>query len=133
MTNKNTFQRITRHCGLLLLIALATSLTFAAELTPTMSKADVKHLIATASTPEDHHRLAAYFTQKSVMMEAEAVEHEDLAKEYANNPGVAEKKQPMSGTTAAHCKYFAQAARKAAGEDRALAAGHEAMANKSQK
>ncbi len=133
MTNKITLQRITGHCGLLLLIALSTSITFGAELRPAMSKADVKQLIGKASTPEDHHRLAAYFTQKAVMMDAEAVEHEELAKEYASHPGLEESKHPMSGTTAAHCKYFAQAARKAAIEDRALASGHEEMAKKSQK
>lgn len=69
------------------------------------------------------------FTQKAEMMEAEALEHEELAKEYANNPGIHVMKHPMSGRTAAHCKYFAQAARKAATEDRALATAHEAMAS----
>jgi hypothetical protein len=129
---RNTFKRMTRHGGFLLLTALAAGLAFAAESTPPMSKAEVKELIAKASTPEDHHRLAAYFTQKAEKMEAEAVEHEELAKEYANIPGVHEKK-PMSGNTPAHCRYFAQAARKAAAEDRALAAAHESMAQKAQK
>lgn len=58
------------------------------------------------------------------MMDAEAAEHEELAKQYTNSPGVHEQKHPMSGKTAAHCKYFAQAARKAAAEDRALAVSH---------
>ncbi len=48
---KNKFHRITHSAGLLLLIS-------------TMSKAEAKELIAKASTPEDHHRLAAYFTQR---------------------------------------------------------------------
>lgn len=130
---KNTFQRITRHCGSLLLIALAAGLAFAATSMPTMSKDEMKQLIAKASTSEDHHRLAAYFTQKAKMMDAEAAEHEDLAKEYANNPGIWAMKMPMSGQTAAHCKYFAQAARKAATEDRALATAHEDMASKARK
>ena len=130
---KNTFQRITRHCDLLLMIALAAGLAFAAESTPTMSKAEAKELIAKANTSEEHHRLAAYFTQKAEKMEAEAVEHEELAKEYFNNPGIHAMKHPMSGQTAGHCKYFAQAARKAAAEDRALAAAHEEMAKKAQK
>lgn len=130
---KNTFQRITRHCDLLLMIALAAGLAFAAESTPTMSKAEVKELIGKASTPEDHHRLAAYFAQKAEKMDAEVAEHEELAKEYFNNPGIHAMKHPMSGQTAGHCKYFAQAARKAAAEDRALAAAHEEMAKKAQK
>ena len=130
---RNTFQKTTHHCGLLMFMALTAGLALAAESTPTMSKAELKQLIAKGSTPEDHHRLAAYFTQKAETMDAEAVEHEDLAKEYANNPGIWAMKQPMSGKTAAHCKYFAQAARKAAAEDRALAAAHEEMAKKAQK
>ena len=130
---KNTFQRITRHCDLLLMIALAAGLAFAAESTPTMSKAEAKELIAKASTSEEHHRLAAYFTQKAEKMDAEAAEHEELAKEYFNNPGIHAMKHPMSGQTAGHCKYFAQAARKAGAEDRALAAAHEEMAKKAQK
>ena len=67
------------------------------------------------------------------MMEAEAVEHDELAKEYANNPGDDATKHPMSAKSAAHCKYFAQAARKAAAEDRALAAANEEMALKAKK
>lgn len=128
---KNTFHRMTRYGGSLLLIALVAGLSFAAE--PTMSKAEVKELIGKASTPEDHHRLASYFTQKADNMEAEAVEHDELAKQYANNPGIHEMKHPMSGNTAAHCRYFSQAARKAAAEDRALAAAHESMAKNAQK
>ena len=130
---KNTFQKIMRPSGSFLLVALAAGLALAAESTPTMSKAEVKSLISKASTPEDHHRLAAYFTQKANSMEAEAVEHEELAKEYANNPGIHAMKHPMSGETAGHCKYFAQAARKAAAEDRSLAAAHESMAKQSPK
>ncbi len=124
---KNSLKTITHYGGSVLLIALATGLAVAAD-PPTISKAEVKELIAKANTPEDHHRLAAYFTQKAENMDAEAVEHEELAKEYANKPGMHDMKHPMSGKTAAHCKYFAQAARKAAAEDRALAAAHETMA-----
>ncbi len=54
---KNTFQRITRYCGLLLLIGLASGLGFAAESTPTMSKDEAKQLIAKASTPEERDAL----------------------------------------------------------------------------
>jgi len=116
------------------LMALAAGLAVAAETSmPMMSKGEVKELISKSSTPEDHHRLAAYFKQKAEMMEAEAVEHDELAKEYASNPANDATKHPMSGRSAAHCRYFAQAARKAAIEDRALAAAHEDMALKAKK
>lgn len=123
------FRNLTRLGSLSLMTALALGFAFAADSTRAITKTEAKELIAKASTPEEHHRLATYFTQKADMMEAEAVEHEDLAKEYAKNPGIHAMKHPMSGTTAAHCKYFAQVARKAAAEDRALAAAHESMAN----
>jgi hypothetical protein len=119
----------TRHlCGAFLLISMAAAITMAAESMPMMTKAEVKELVAKASTPQDHHRLAEYFTHKAEMMESEAAEHEDLAKEYANNSGGATVKTPMSGKTASHCTYFANDARKAAAEDREIAAAHEQMA-----
>jgi len=130
---KTTLKKITRHCGTVVLISLAAALARAVEPTAMMSKSEAKDLISKANTPQDHHRLAEYFTHKAEMMDAEAAEHDDLAKQYANNPGIHAMKHPMSGTTAGHCKYFAQAARKAAIEDRALAAAHEKMANASQK
>lgn len=124
---KQTFQKMMRLGTPLLLVTIAAGLAFAAE--PSMSKAEVKELIGKASTPEDHHRLAQYFTQKADNMEAEAVEHAELAQEYTKHAnGLHEMKHPMSGGTAAHCKYFVTAARKAAAEDRALATAHENMA-----
>jgi hypothetical protein len=128
---KNTFDRVTRHGGFLLLVALAASLAFAAESTPTISKAEAKQLIATANSPEDYQKLAGYFTQKAEMMDAEAAEHEELAKEYAKNPH--SMKGPMGFKTSEHCKYFEQAARKAAAEDRALATSYESKAKTVQK
>ena len=133
MKTKNTFRRVARQSGFLLFTALAVGAAFAADSAPKMSKAEVKDLIGKASTPADHQRLAAYFTQKAEAMDAEAVEHGELAREYAKNPNILAMKQPMSGHTAAHCKYFAQAARKAAAEDRSLAAVHENMAKMPQK
>lgn len=129
---KKTFQRIAQLGGSLSLIALLAGVAFAAE-SHTMSKSEAKELIGKASTPEDHHKLAAYFNGKADNMEAEAVEHDELAKDYASHPGIHDMKHPMSGNTAAHCKYFAQAARKAAAEDRALAAAHEGMAERAKK
>ena len=125
---KNTGRMIIRNGLSVLLVVLGTGLAGAAEPTPGLSKSEVKELIGKASTPEDHSRLAAYFTQKADSLDAEAVEHEELGKEYARNPGIHAMKHPLSGTTEAHCRYFAQAARKAAAEDRALASAHESMA-----
>ncbi len=129
---RNALQKMIHSAWLLFLIAVFAGLAPAAD-SKSLTKAEAKQLIAKASTAEDHHKLAAYFTEKAERLEAEASEHEELAKEYARNPGIHEMKHPMSPNTAAHCKYFAEAARKAAKEDRALAAAHEAMAKTAQK
>jgi chromosome segregation and condensation protein ScpB len=108
---KQIFQKVMRFTAPMLLVTIAAGLAFAVE--PSMSKAQAKELIGKASTPEDHHRLAQYFTQKADNMEADAVEHEELAQEYTKHPsGVHEMKHQMSGGTAAHCKYFATEAGK---------------------
>ena len=130
---KSLFAQMTRYSGVLLVISVAAGVAIAAESMPMMSKGEVKELVTKASTPQEHRRLAEYFTHKAEMMDSEAVEHDDLAKEYAKNPGVAAMKMPGSGRTASHCKYFAQAARKAAAEDRAIAAAHEQMAKNAEK
>ncbi len=119
----NAIHGILGCCRLLLPITAAIGLALGAEPVSPMSKAEVKELISKSSTAEDHHRIAAYFKQKADVMDAEAAEHEDLAREYSNGrPTAGQIKHPMSSKTAAHCRYFAQAARKAATEDRALAA-----------
>ena len=122
---KKSLQRITLDAGLLVLIAFAAAFGLAAEST-TMTRAEAKLLVTSASTPEDHHRLAAYFTQKAENMDAEVAEHEELVREY--NPVLHSTKHPLSGRSAGHCRDAAQAARKVASADRALAAAHEGMA-----
>jgi hypothetical protein len=128
MSSRNPFREIPASGRFLALAALAVGLVFAVEPSPPMSRSAAKELISKASTPADHQRIAAYFRYKADVMEAEAVEHDELAAEYAKNPNGHDMKHPMSGKTAEHCKYFAQAARKAASEDRLMAAAHEAMA-----
>ena len=119
--------------GFAICVLLSTlNMPFRAYSQSTLSKDEVKQLITNAKTAEDHHQLAAYFNRDADKLEAEAVDHEELAKAYAKNPNGHESKHPMSASTAAHCRYFAQAARKAAAEDRAIAASHEQMAKAAQ-
>ncbi len=65
--------------------------------------------------------------------DAEALEHEELAAEYARNPRLGSSKTPMAPNSAEHCKYFADHCRKAAKEMRAMAAAHESMAKEAEK
>lgn len=119
------FLNITRSL-VLLAIAVAFTTTFASG--QTLNKADLKKLIATASTPADHERIAKHYDAKAAQLDEDAKDHEELAAEYTRNPTGHEIKHPMSGQTAAHCKFFAQKFREAAKEARQLAADHRQMA-----
>lgn len=109
-----------------LVMALCTTLPLASA--QALSKAELKKLVATASTPQDHERIAKHFDAKAAQYETDAKDHEELAAEYAASGNVHGQKHPMSGLTAEHCRYFATQARRAAEEARKVAADHRAMA-----
>ena len=93
-----------------------------------LSKDQVKELIGSAKTPEDHQKLAAYYRGEADKLEAEAKDHEELANAYRSRTDAVAQKHTMSGKTAGHCDYFAKSVREAAKADRELAAEHESMA-----
>lgn len=93
-----------------------------------LSKQELKDLVANAKNARDHERLAQHFEAKSVELEAESMEHQQLAAKYKANPTMHESKHPMSGETAGHCQYFADDLKKAAGRARQIAADHREMA-----
>ena len=94
---------------------------------PALTKKTLVGAIASAETPQDHQRIANYYKAEAGRMLAEAKEHDELAVAYAKSPN-ASTKHPMAGQTAEHCKFFADAARKAAQESQELAKLHEEMA-----
>jgi hypothetical protein len=98
-----------------------------------LSSGEVKELSATASTPADHLKLAAYFNAEAAKFEAEAVEHETLANSYRGKGDSVGAKGPMTGRTAGHCDYFAKVAREKAKANRELATQHELMAKDAEK
>jgi len=112
--------------GLLLFVPAAAANDASKEL----SKKELKTLLETASTPQDHMRLASYYEAKAVKYEADAAEHIDLAKMYRAHPTVSEYKHPMAPETAAHCDYVAEQLKKAATEARNLSVEHRKMAAK---
>lgn len=96
------------------------------------TKKQVKALIASAKTPEDHKRLAAYFNQEADRLEADAKGHAELADVYRQHPhSTGGGKQSGTGSifqTAEHCDSAAKSLREAAKDLRELAAEHEQMA-----
>jgi len=117
----------------LLVIVGGLSTVRGVEPTAALTKKELKSAIANAKTPEDHHRIAAYFKGQADRLLAEAKEHDELVTQYATWPNPAAMKQPMSGQTAEHCRYFAEYARKAAQQDQELAKMHEDMAEQAAK
>ena len=116
------------------ILCLATSLLGGGiALAQTLSSAQVKKLTASAKTSADHMKLAKHYEAVAAKHEADAKEHELLAEEYTKNPTGHEQKHPMSGQTAAHCKFYAEHCRKAAEAARQMAAAHTDMAKQDTK
>lgn len=123
------FKKQFRLMTLRTLILLASAMpTLAAQPQGILKSAELKSLVSNAKSPADHQKLARHYTAMAEKHDLEAKEHESLAAEYTKNPTGHEVKHPMSGETAAHCKYYAEHCRKAATEMRSLAAAHQAMA-----
>jgi hypothetical protein len=98
----------------------------AAEAVPPLTKQEVKDLIKTAKTPEDHAKLARYYWFEADKLKSEANDHEEMGAEYAQNPSNHPiPKWPKFGQ---HCRdlsgYYAEAAKEA----EKMATMHQAMA-----
>lgn len=91
-----------------------------------LSHRQVKQLIATASTPQDHLLLAQYFRWEAGRMKEKEQYHLEMAEIYRLHPLPFDSKLPMPMQQ--HCKYFAEKAREAAKADEELADVHEHIA-----
>ena len=111
-------------------VFLAVTSGFTVERPHELSKTEVKALLAKASTPQDHLRLAGHYEAKAKKLEAESEEHLDMAKMYRVKPTGSEAKHPMAADTAGHCEFLAESLGKAAKSFHALAKAHEEMARK---
>lgn len=100
----------------------------AAEPKGILKPAEVATLVKSAKSPAEHRKLASHYTAMAEKHEADAKEHEALAAAYTSRPTGQDAKHPMSGETAAHCKFYAEHCRMAAKDMRAMAAIHEGMA-----
>lgn len=132
-SNTRCFRTLASSLLFGLLVTLASGTATAVEPKGAMKPKEVKALVANATTPADHMKLARHFSAMAAKHEAEAVEHEALVIEYTRKPTVSSSKRPMAPDTAEHCKYFAEHCRNAAKEMRAMAAAHEAMAKEAEK
>jgi hypothetical protein len=92
-----------------------------------LTPSEVKELLKGASTPEDHLKIAAYFKQEAVQEDEAASLHDAIAA-MPQTPQMVTGMKMNPSETASHCRYFAKIARKAAANDRKLAAYHEQWA-----
>lgn len=87
---------------------------------------EIKKLIETATTPEDHIKIAEYYEKQAVKMEKRARSHASMADSYKN------RGKPLPGP-AKHCTNLSEKYKQAAKEYRAMAMEHRKMAEEIQK
>jgi len=90
-----------------------------------LSHKELKNLVATAKTREDHLRIVDYYRVEAARLRKEATEHQDLATAYANGTIW----EPPKLGLLQHCKQFAESFARAAEAADALAADHQKMAD----
>ena len=116
-----------RIFSLLFALAAAGACTvYAAEPASALSKNEVKALIATASTPAEHMKLANYYRSEARQFEVDAKEHEEMAAAYYKNPSA--HIIPKYPTLGEHCRSIVQRDSDAAKTATKMAAMHEEMA-----
>jgi hypothetical protein len=121
--------RIVPYAAALLSITFALAAQTSASGDHKLSPSEVTTLIRSASTPEDHLKLAAYFKQEALDEAASAKLHVERAEAY--EPGSAAPsgfKQRSLKEMQSHCKEFTRNANRAAEVASKMAAEHEKMA-----
>ena len=94
----------------------------------TLSKSELKNLVANAEKKADHERIANHFDAEAAKYEADAKEHGELAPLYQKNTPGQPTKYPGSMQTFQHCDSLSKALMQAAQDARALAVEHREMA-----
>lgn len=133
MTNHLINTRALRLAAFAVAIALApavVSVPAGAKDKPTISKTELRTLIANAKTPADHERIAQYFDAEATKYEADAKKHEEEATYYASHtvPAIGKAQGFYSREMQGHCPELAAKLKEAAQEARFIAAGHREIA-----
>ena len=92
-----------------------------------MSKQELKALLASTRSREDHQKLAAYYRQEADRLLAEAQKHDEMAEMYQKNPHPFTQKNPAAFGEQ-HCRHLADTYRKKTVKAQSIAALHEDMA-----
>jgi hypothetical protein len=114
-------------CQVLLMMTLALgSIAWGVQMPQAINNdKDLRAALKAAKTPEDHQRIAAYYTAKAGSLDSQAAGYEQAAATYRNGPVV---KNIMAPNTAARYEAMAKGFRQEAQTNRELAASQEQMA-----
>ena len=111
-------------------VVLLCGLATAAESGPTLSKKELKTLLATAQTPSDHQKIAAYYSDQAKRLNAKAQEFSAQADFLATQPATVESKQGISSLSTSHFRYWAKRYAQEAKDSEALAEQHDEVAKR---
>jgi|HubBroStandDraft_6_1064221.scaffolds.fasta_scaffold128062_2 hypothetical protein len=91
-----------------------------------LSKKQLAALVASANTPAEHERIAAYYGAESERLSAEADQNADMASKFLGNPA-ANNEKSVRGTVS-HCISMERNLRAKSAKARALAGEHRRLA-----
>jgi hypothetical protein len=87
---------------------LFCSLNAAAQPEQVFSRKQFKTMLATAKTPSDEQKIAAYYRSQAQLLDRKAQEFSEQAALYAGQPATIESKQGISCLCPGHFRYFAK-------------------------
>jgi hypothetical protein len=124
-----SLSKVSRIVSILLAIMVAVLLAQAAVRQDNLTRKELRALIASAKTPADHERIAAYYRAEAQHLAAKHREHEEDLAEYYKNPSRYPSKYPTMGD---HCRSLASYYKMAAERASTLADMHEKVAQEAQ-
>jgi hypothetical protein len=125
MEHMTMLRSFTRFAISVALVVSLCGFVSAATTQPKLSNKELKTLLATAKTPSDHQKIAAYYHDRAQHLNAKAQEFSAQAALYANQPATIQSKQGTSCICPKHFEHFAKLYAQEAQESEMLAAKHE--------
>jgi hypothetical protein len=125
MEHMTMLRSFTRFAISVALVVSLCGFVSAATTQPKLSNKELKTLLATAKTPSDHQKIAAYYRDRAQYLNAKAQEFSAQAALYANQPATIQSKQGTSCICPKHFEHFAKLYAQEAQESEMLAAKHE--------
>jgi hypothetical protein len=104
----------------------ASSFAATSQPVPQISGKQLNALIASAKTPIEHQKIAAYYRAQSESYLAESNQHAKMGADFAANSATNNAKSVIG--TVNHCQYLAQSLKAKSVEAGRLALEHEQMA-----